>query len=58
MTEKLISDKDLITKLVGTLGRGAKTLLIQYDKKSKKAFYKTDTMIHRKPIHISRVKDL
>ena len=58
MKEKLISDKNLIAKVVGSLGRGAKTLLIQYDKKSKKAFYKTDTMIHRKPIHISRVKDL
>ncbi len=58
MTEKIISDKDLITKIVGMLGKDAKTLLIQYDKKSKKAFYKTDTMIHRKPIHISRVKDL
>ena len=58
MTEKIISDKNLIAKVVGSLGRGTKTLLIQYDKKSNKAFYKTDTMIHRKPIHTSSVKDL
>lgn len=58
MTEKIISDKNLITKIVGMLGRDAKTLLIQYDKKSRKAFFKTDTMIRRKPIDISRVKDL
>jgi len=55
MTEKIICDKELIKKLVG---KDAKTLVIQYDKKSKKAFYKTETMPRRLPIHISRVKDL
>ena len=55
MTEKIICDKELIKKLVG---KDAKTLVIQYDKKSKKAFYKTETMPRRLPIHISRVKAL
>ena len=55
MTEKIICDKDLIKKIVG---KDAKTLVIQYDKKTKRAFYKTDTMPRRLPIHISRVKDL
>lgn len=55
MTEKVICDKELIKKLVG---KDAKTLIIQYDKQSKKAFYKTETMPKRLPIHISRVKDL
>ena len=40
------------------LGRDAKTLVIQYDKKSKKAYYKTDKMSKKLPIDISRVKDL
>jgi hypothetical protein len=55
MTEKIITDKDLIKKLVG---KDANQLVIQYDKKSKKAFFKTDLMTRRLPIHISRVKDL
>ena len=58
MTERIICDKNLITKIVGMLGRDAKTLVIQYDKKSKKAYYKTDKMSKKKPIDISRVKDL
>ena len=58
MTEKIIEDKDLIIKLVGNLGKDATSLTIQYDKKSKKAFFKTNTMSKRLPIHISRVKDL
>ena len=55
MTEKIICDKQLIKKIVG---KDAKTLIIQYDKKTKRAFYKTETMPRRLPIHISRVKDL
>jgi len=55
MTERIICDKELIRKLVR---KDAKTLVIQYDKKSKKAYYKTETMPKRLPIDISRVKDL
>lgn len=55
MTEKIISDKNLIKKIVG---KDAKSLTIQYDKKTKRAFFKTDTMPRRLPIHFSRVKDL
>lgn len=55
MTEKIITDKNLIKKLVG---KDATTLIIQYDKKSKKAYYQTNTMPRKLPIHISRVKDL
>lgn len=58
MTEKIISDKTLIKRVIGMLGNNAKTLVIQYDKKFKKAFYKTDKMTQRKPIDYSRVKDL
>ena len=58
MTERIICDKNLIKKIVGMLGRDAKTLVIQYDKKSKKAYYKTDKMSKKLPIDISRVKDL
>ena len=58
MTERIICDKNLITKIVGMLGRDAKTLVIQYDKKSKKAYYKTDKMSKKLPIDISRVKGL
>ncbi len=55
MTEKIICDKELIKKLVG---KDANKLIIQYDKKTKRAFYQTNTMPKRLPIHISRVKDL
>ena len=55
MTEKIICDKQVIKKLVG---KDAKKLVIQYDKQTKRAFYKTETMPRRLPIHISRVKDL
>ncbi len=55
MTERIICDKELIRKLVR---KDAKTLVIQYDKKSKKAYYQTDTMPKKLPIDISRVKDL
>ncbi|MBP3920526.1 MAG: hypothetical protein J6D28_03060 [Bacilli bacterium] len=55
MTEKIIHDKELIKKIVG---KDANVLVIEYDKKSKKAYYKTNTMTSKKPIHFSRVKDL
>lgn len=55
MTEKIITDRDLIKKIVG---KDANQLVIQYDKKTKRAFFKTETMPRRLPIHISRVKDL
>lgn len=58
MTEKIIEDKEQIVKIIGTIGKDATKLVIQYDKKSKKAFYQTNTMTRRLPIHISRVKDL
>jgi hypothetical protein len=55
MTEKIINDKDLIKKIVG---KDAKTLVIQYDIKSRTAYFKTETMPKRLPIDISRVKNL
>ena len=55
MTERIICDKELIRKLVR---KDAKSLVIQFDKKSRKAYYKTDTMPKKLPIDISRVKDL
>ena len=55
MTEKIIKDKNHIKKLVG---KDASTLTIQYDKKGKKAYYQTNTMTKKLPIHVSRVKDL
>lgn len=55
MTEKIIKDKNLIKKIIG---KDAATLTIEYDKKLKKAYYKTNTMTKKLPIHVSRVKDL
>ena len=58
MTERIICDKELIKRVIGILGNNAKTLTIQYDKRSRKAYYQTDTMPKKLPIDISRVKDL
>ena len=55
MTEKIICDKEMIKKLVR---KDAKRLVIQYDKRAKKAYYQTDTMPRKLQIDISRVKDL
>lgn len=55
MSEKVITDKILIKKLVG---KDATQLTIQYDKKGKKAYYQTNTMPRKLPIHVSRIKDL
>lgn len=55
MTEKIIKDKNLIKKIIG---KDAATLTIEYDKKLKRAYYKTNTMTKKLPIHVSRVKDL
>lgn len=55
MTEKIICDRKMIKKIVG---KDAKTLVIEYDKQSKKAYFKTDTMPRKLPIDFSRVKDL
>lgn len=55
MKEKVIRDKELIKKIVG---KDATELVIEFDKVSKKAYFKTNTMTKKLPIHISRVKDL
>ena len=58
MKERIICDKKLIERIIGILGKNAKTLTIQFDKQSRKAYYKTDTMPKKLPIDFSRVKDL
>ena len=55
MVEKKITDKDIIRKLVN---RNDNTMLIQYNTKNKRAWFKTDSMIKRKAIDLSRVINL
>lgn len=52
MVEKVIFDKNIIYKLTK---RTDNKLTIQYNLKSKRAFFKTDTMLKRKSICIDRV---
>ena len=55
MVEKVIFDKNIIYKLTK---RNDDKLIIQYNKKNKRAFFKTDTMYKRKSICIDRVTGL
>jgi len=55
MVEKLILDKNTIYKLTK---RKAQKLLIQYNEKNKRAWFKTESMFKRKPIDITRVINL
>ena len=55
MIEKVIFDKNIIYKLTK---RTDNKLIIQYNLKNKRAFFKTDKMSKRKPIDLSRVIEL
>ena len=55
MVEKTITDKFLIYKLTR---RKDQRLVIQYNVKSKKAWFQTDSMLFKKPIEIKRVINL
>lgn len=55
MVEKVIDNKDVIKKIVN---RNDNTMLIQYNTKNKRAWFKTDSMIKRKAIDLSRVINL
>ena len=55
MVEKVIFDKNIIYKLTK---RTDNKLIIQYNLKNKRAFFKTDKMQKRKAICIDRVLEL
>ena len=55
MVEKIIKDRELIYNLTR---RKDNSLLIQYNIRNKRAWFKTETMIKRKPIALSRVIEL
>lgn len=55
MVEKIINDKNLIKKLTN---REDNYVIVQYNIKNKRAWFKTDTMPKRKPIELSRVVGL
>ena len=55
MVEKIIKDKNIIKALTN---RDDKYLIIQYNLRNKRAWFKTESMIKRKPILLSRVIDL
>ena len=55
MVEKIIKDKNVIKSLTN---RDDNYLIIQYNTKNKRAWFKTNTMLKRKPIGLSRVIDL
>lgn len=55
MVEKIIKDKNVIKSLTN---RDDNYLIIQYNIKNKRAWFKTESMIKRKPIGLSRVIDL
>jgi len=55
MVEKIINDKMLIKKLTN---REDNYLIIQYNVKNKRAWFKTNSMPKRKPIELSRVINL
>ena len=55
MIEKIITDKNIIYKLTK---RKDSKLLIQYNTRSKRAWFKTESMLKRKPIEINRVISL
>lgn len=55
LVEKIILDRQLIYHITR---RKDTVLIIQYNTRNKRAWYKTDTMTKRKPISLSRVVDL
>lgn len=55
MVEKIIKDKNIIKSLTN---RDDNYLIIQYNTKNKRAWFKTESMVKRKPILLSRVIDL
>ena len=55
MVEKIIKDRKLIKYLTN---RDDSYLTIQYNIRNKRAWFKTESMIKRKPICLSRVIDL
>ena len=55
MVEKIIKDKNIIKYISN---RDDEYLVIQYNVKNKRAWFKTNTMPKRKPILLSRVIDL
>ena len=55
MIEKVIFDKNIIYKLTK---RTDNKLIIQYNLKNKRAWFKTDNMLKRKPIELSRLIEL
>ena len=55
MVEKIITNKNVIKSLTN---RDDNYLVIQYNTKNKRAWFKTESMIKRKPIGLSRVIDL
>ena len=55
MVEKVIFDKNIIRTITN---RNDRCLVIQYNLKSKRAFFKTEKMAKRKPIELSRVIEL
>ena len=55
MVKKIITDRKIIRLLVN---RTDNVLIIEYNINSKRAWYKTETMLKRKAIDLSRVIDL
>lgn len=55
MVEKVITDKKVIKSMTN---RDDNYLIIQYNLKNKRAWFKTESMVKRKPILLSRVIDL
>lgn len=55
MVKKIIIDKKIIKDLIN---RDDKILVIEYNQKSKRAWFKTETMPKRKAIDLSRVINL
>ncbi len=55
MVEKIVTDKRLIR---GIINRDAKYLIIQYNTRNKRAWFRTDTMTQKKAISLSRVINL
>ena len=55
MVEKLIKDKKVIKEVTN---RSDKILLIQFNLKNKRAWFKTESMLKRKAIALSRVINL
>lgn len=55
MVEKVITDRNLIYKITR---RKDKKLIIQYNLKNKRAWFRADSMFKRKAIDINRVISL